>query len=145
MVSNDAKGCYDCIVHTVLQLALLQLGIPKPALQSMIATIQEMDHAVCTAYGISAATYGYDQSRLPPQGILQGNRVGPSGWFAIGSDLLHIMEAAGFGYREWTIICHWVLRIISIAFVDNNDLVHMNNSLGVSMDMLIDEAQAMIS
>ena len=54
VVSNDAKGCYDRIVHMVLQLALLWLGIPKPALQSMIATIQEMDHAVQTAFGVSA-------------------------------------------------------------------------------------------
>ena len=39
VVSNDAKGCYDRIAHTVLQLAVLRLGIPKPALQSMIAMI----------------------------------------------------------------------------------------------------------
>ena len=32
VVSNNAKGCYNCIVHTILQLALLGLGIPKPAL-----------------------------------------------------------------------------------------------------------------
>ena len=96
--SNDAKGCYDCIIHTVLQVALLRLGIPKPALQSIIKTIQEMDHFVRTAFGVSTDTYGFDPACLPVQGILQGNGTGPAGWFAIGSDLLHIMEAAGFGY-----------------------------------------------
>ena len=60
VVSNDAKGCYNRIVHTILQLALLRLGIPKPALQSMISTIQEMDHAVCTAFGVLLAMYGFD-------------------------------------------------------------------------------------
>ena len=111
----------------------------------MISTIQEMDHAVRMAFGVSSATYGYDPSCLPSQGILHGNSAGPSAWFAIGSNLLHLMEAAGFGYREWTLICRRVLRIISFAFVDDNDLVHVNNSSGVSTDTLIEEAQSMIS
>ena len=104
-----------------------------------------MDHAVRTAFGVSLATYGFDPTRLPPQGILQGNGAGPAGWFAMRSDLLHIMEADGFGYCEWTLICRHALCIISSAFVDDNDLVHSNNSPGVSTDSLIDKAQAMIS
>ena len=33
VMSNDAQGSYDQIAHTVLQLALLCLGIPKLALR----------------------------------------------------------------------------------------------------------------
>ena len=29
---NDAKGCYDCMAHVVVDLALRRLGIPKPPL-----------------------------------------------------------------------------------------------------------------
>jgi hypothetical protein len=49
IVFNDARGCYDRIAHTVLQLAMLRLGVPHPPLQSMVETIQEMDHHICTA------------------------------------------------------------------------------------------------
>jgi hypothetical protein len=37
IMSNDAKGSYDRITHMVVNLALRRLGIPSPALQSMIS------------------------------------------------------------------------------------------------------------
>jgi hypothetical protein len=46
IMSNDAKACYDRIAHMVVNLALRRLGIPTPALQSMLTTIQEMEHHV---------------------------------------------------------------------------------------------------
>ena len=42
IISNDTKGCYDCIAHIVAKLALRRLGALRTGLQSMIATIQKM-------------------------------------------------------------------------------------------------------
>jgi hypothetical protein len=33
LCSNDAKSCYDCIVHSVAMLAYQRLGIPSPPVQ----------------------------------------------------------------------------------------------------------------
>jgi hypothetical protein len=52
-MSNNAKECYDQIAHMVVNLALQRLGIPKPTLQSMLETIQEMKHHIRTAFGDS--------------------------------------------------------------------------------------------
>ena len=71
IMSNDAKGCYDRIAHIVVDLALGRLGVPKPALQSMLETIQEKEHHIRTAFGDSERHYGHDAGP-PPQGILQG-------------------------------------------------------------------------
>ena len=51
IMSNDAKGCCDRTAHVVVDLALRRLGIPKPPLRSMMATIQCMEHYICTAFG----------------------------------------------------------------------------------------------
>ena len=56
-MSNDAKGCYDRIAHIVVSIALQRLGIPKPSVQSMLTTIQEMEHFICTAFGDSDTGY----------------------------------------------------------------------------------------
>jgi len=48
--SNDAKGCYDCVVFLVVALCLCCLGAPKMAVQSMVSTIQGMQHHVCSTY-----------------------------------------------------------------------------------------------
>ena len=85
IMSNDAKGCSDRIAHVVVSLALRKLNVPKPAIDSMLETIQTMDHYIRTAFGVSEEKYGNDASRPPPQGILQGNGAGPAGWAAIAS------------------------------------------------------------
>jgi len=51
IISNDAKGCFDRIAHVVAILALRRLGIPRPAIMSMITTIQQMQHYIRTAFG----------------------------------------------------------------------------------------------
>jgi len=51
IISNDAKGCFDRIAHVVAILALCRLGIPRPAIMSMITTIQQMQHYIRTAFG----------------------------------------------------------------------------------------------
>ena len=64
IISNDAKGCFDRIVHVVAILALRRLGVPRPAIMSMIATIQEMQHYIRTAFGESDRSYGPNPTGL---------------------------------------------------------------------------------
>jgi hypothetical protein len=104
LMSNDAKGCYDRIAHVVCKLALQRLGVPKPAIDSMLETIQEMDHYIRTAFGDATTPYGRKQEDLHPAGILQGNGAGPASWFVISTILIDAMKKAGFGYKEWSLI-----------------------------------------
>ena len=144
IMSNDAKGCYDRIAHTVVNLALRRLGIPKPALQSMLDTIQQMEHYIRTAFGDSQASYGNDREQ-PPQGVLQGNGAGPAGWFSISTLLIQILQDHGVGYSEWTLIKKRAIMIICLAFVDDTDLVHATTDSSKSTETLIQEAQRALS
>ena len=140
IMSNDAKGCYDRIAHVVVDLALRRLGIPKPALQSMLETIQEMEHHIRTAFGDSDDSYGNDDGP-PPQGILQGNGAGPAGWFSISTVLIDILKQEGFGYKEWSLIRQRALCITCFAFVDDTDLIHSSADPTVSANQLLQESQ----
>jgi len=51
--SNDAKACYDHIVHAFASLALQHLGIPLGPIQVMFGTIQMLKHYRHTAFGHS--------------------------------------------------------------------------------------------
>ena len=140
IMSNDAKGCYDRIAHIVVDLALRRLGVPKPALQSMLETIQEMEHHIRTAFGDSDGHYGHDAGP-PPQGILQGNGAGPAGWFGISTLLIDILKQEGFGYKQWTLIRKRAVEITCFAFVDDTDIIHACENPSATTDDMLAEAQ----
>ena len=100
IISNDAKGCFDRIAHVVAILALRRLGIPRPAIMSMITTIQQMQHYIRTAFGESERSYGPNPSGLPPQGLIQGNGAAPAAWSAITAILVDCIMGG-------PPLCHW--------------------------------------
>jgi len=75
--SNNAKSCYDHIVLIVAALCLCRLGAPKPVVQSMVLTIQGMQHHVQSTYGDSMQSQGCTQWLQPIAGIGQGNSASP--------------------------------------------------------------------
>jgi hypothetical protein len=46
LCSNDAKSCYDRVVHSVASLCLQRIGCPKPVVITMFETIQNLRHHV---------------------------------------------------------------------------------------------------
>ena len=44
LCSNDAKACYDRVVHPILFMALRRLGVSKQYIYGMIDTYRNMEH-----------------------------------------------------------------------------------------------------
>ena len=40
LCSNDAKSCYDRVVHSIASLSMRRLGAPPSAVQSLMTTLQ---------------------------------------------------------------------------------------------------------
>jgi hypothetical protein len=59
MCSNDAKSCYDCIVHSVARLAVQRVGAPVEPIVCMFTTIQNLQHRIRTVYGDSLWRFRY--------------------------------------------------------------------------------------
>jgi hypothetical protein len=72
LCSNDAKSCYDRILHSIASLAYQRLRVPLPPVKCMLQSIQNMKHHIQTSYGDSAFTMSNDGSLIPFQGTLQG-------------------------------------------------------------------------
>jgi hypothetical protein len=53
LCSNDAKSCYDRIVHWVAALCMRRLRLQKEPTLEMFASIQRTWHYIATAYGES--------------------------------------------------------------------------------------------
>ena len=55
--SNDAKFCYDRIVHSVASLALQRTGMPLGPAISIFNTIQNTNHIIRTAFSNSWSSF----------------------------------------------------------------------------------------
>ena len=145
LISNDAKGCFDRIAHVVAILALRRLGVPRPAILSMIQVIQQMQHYIRTAFGESDRSYGPNTTGPPPQGLIQGNGTAPAGWTAITAILVDCMKAEGYGYEAWSPISQRAMTLVCFGFVDDTDLILSPNRPNMSTEDLLHDAQLELS
>jgi hypothetical protein len=80
MCSNDAKSCYDRIVHSVASLCMRRMGVEAPPIVCMFTTIQNLQHSIRTVYGDSELTFTGQPWTVPIQGVGQGNGGGRCTW-----------------------------------------------------------------
>ena len=97
MCSNDAKSCYDRVVHSIASLQTT-IGVPSPPVISMLKTIQTMKYHILTNYGDSTFYMDSDHALCPFQGILHGNGAAPTTWVVISTVLIQMLKEAG-NYR----------------------------------------------
>lgn len=70
LCSNDAKCCYDRIVHAVASLSMQRNGIDEPAIICTFTTLQQLAHTIRTIYGDSSRSYKGELWAVPLQGIM---------------------------------------------------------------------------
>ena len=75
----DADNCYDRICHPIASLVFQALGVPKPAIVSMLSMIQDMKFHLRTGFGDSKVHAGATGG-VKTQGLCQGNGAAPAGW-----------------------------------------------------------------
>ena len=116
LCSNNAKSCYNRIVHSFASIAMRRLGAHPPAVQSMLQTIQAAKHHIITAFGPSDTHFG--SGRHPPlQGLGQGNGGAPAGWTAVSTPLINLMRSSGFGINLLSALSTALLSFVCYAFV----------------------------
>ena len=126
LCSNDAKSCFDRVVHSIAMLAYRRLGIAVPPVKCMLETIQNMKHHIRTNYGDSVFTMTSSGTLIPYQGILQGNGASPATWVIISAPLLDMLRTAGNGGHFVSPISKEKSHTVGFAFVDDTDLLHLD-------------------
>ena len=104
--ANDAKSCYDQIVHSVASLCMQRCGVQEAPALSMFKCIQQLRHHIRTAYGTSTRWFGGDDQTVIPHGIGQGNGAGPAIWAVVSTPVLNMLRDEGFGVQFQSSITH---------------------------------------
>jgi hypothetical protein len=97
LCSNDAKSCFDRVVHAVTSIAVQQQNVPKYVCICIFTTLQNTRHIIRTVYGDSEAGYVDTLSLIRYHGIGQGNGSGPTIWEIVSSPVLNALQAQGYG------------------------------------------------
>jgi hypothetical protein len=100
--SNDAKSCYDWILHVIASICMRHVGVPKETCMMMFSTLSKAQHYICTTYGDS--TTPYTCIEIPFQGVKQGNGAGSDIWLLVSIPIINMLKTAGFGFRVRTVI-----------------------------------------
>ena len=142
--ANDAKACYDRILHFAAYVSLRKAGLTKQATISMLEPIRRLTHRIRTAYGDSHVTYGGDNWDRDPSGICQGNGAGPAIWALVSSPILKMLRDAGYGAKLHAAIGDTFIHLCGFAFVDDADTIQ-TGQLTDTMDAVVREAQAQLT
>jgi hypothetical protein len=122
LCSNDAKSCYDRIVHTVASLCMQRLGVSEATCFTIFNTLQTLQHHVRTAFGERPT--GYGAAHIPLHGVGQGNGAGPAIWLAITIPLINMLRKAGFGLKVQSPFSHDDSTMSCFVYVDDADSIH---------------------
>ncbi|CAJ1969840.1 unnamed protein product [Cylindrotheca closterium] len=140
-ISNDAKSCFDRIVHWVAKTALRRFGLPVTVTNLMFDILAKAKHRVRTGFGDSARTFG-PTGDVPFQGCGQGNGAGPCIWVAISTILIDAMEAEGFGYKSRTALTNKEFFALCFCFVDDTDVMESNDNVETTGEDLLPLVQS---
>jgi hypothetical protein len=119
---NDAKACYDRIVHNCASLCMQRVGTDPHPIISMFQTIQSLEHHVRTVFGESKKFFK-QAGTTPLQGVGQGNGAGPQIWALVSTPVLNMLRSQGLGATFVSALSRKSTTLVGFAFVDDTDLV----------------------
>jgi hypothetical protein len=146
LCSNDAKSCYNRIIHSIASLAYQHLGVPLPPVKCMLQSIQNMKHHIRTSFGDSRLTMSNNGILIPFQGALQGDGASPATWVIISTPLLNMLQEAGNSGYFIEPISKTLSHFVGYAFVDNTDLIQFDaRDQNMSTEEVMDKMQDAIN
>jgi len=143
--SNDAKACYDCIVHAFSSLALQHLSIPQGPIQVMFGIIQMLKHYIHMAFGDSKKFFLGTRNGCLIQGVGQGNGVGLQIWVAMSFPFFDLIWQTNAGIHLISNISKNEIQFAGLGFVDDANLLSVNNVHQVSMTHTFDNLQVLLN
>ena len=143
LCSNNAKSCYDRVVHSIASICMQRVGVPQEPIVCMFTTIQNLEHCIRTAYGDSVVTFSGQLWAVPMHGLGQGNGAGPQIWGVVSTPVIALLHDEGYGAFFKASISGTELSFVGYAFVDDTDLVTIP-AKQVTPQEVAQEMQAML-
>lgn len=93
LCSTDTKTCHDCILHAVATICMRRFGVAKETCHVMFGMLQQMENCIRTVCGDSTNSCGV--SKIPLQGVLQGDGAGPAMWLVVSVPIITCSKQKG--------------------------------------------------
>ena len=143
--ANDAKSCYDRIIHSVASLCMRRCGLQAAPVYSMFNCIQHLKHHIRTVYGTSSRWFGGDQLETIPHGVGQGNGAVPAIWAVVSTPILNMLRDAGFGVILQSSLTRSTTHFLAYDFVDDSDQCQTAEHCDVETSDLLANMQASLN
>eukprot|EP00804_Cyclotella_cryptica_P024800 CCRYP_001751-RA/>CCRYP_001751-RA protein AED:0.66 eAED:0.66 QI:0/-1/0/1/-1/0/1/0/248 len=127
LASVDAANCYDRVAHAVASLVFRAMGAKLPMTLSMLTAIQQMQFFLRTAFGDSKNAVG-SKIHLKTQGFMQGNGASLAGWTVVLIVILGAHKEKGHGASFLCPVSQTRKDLACILYVDDNDLLHLQEN-----------------
>jgi hypothetical protein len=106
------------------------VGVPTPAIESMLFTIQNMKFYLRTGYGDSQDYAGGETTdeidQVKPQRMCQGNGASPAAWAVTTIPMINLHRKKGHGAHFIAPLSNKECQLIGGLFVDDTDLIHFD-------------------
>jgi hypothetical protein len=117
----DTSNCYDRIAHTMASLVFQALRVLITAVESMLATIENMKFVLLTGFGDSMS-FGGGGVSIKTQGMCQRNGALPVAWTVISICILKAHGRKGHSAKFVCPITKLEKHLSVILYVDDTDL-----------------------
>jgi hypothetical protein len=105
-------------------------GVPTPAIESILTTIQNMKFFLCTGYSdLDSYAGGYNDESEDPirtQGMCQGNGAFPAVWTVTSIPMIAAHKRKGHGAHFIAKISENTGHLVGRLFADDTDLIHLD-------------------
>jgi hypothetical protein len=136
----DFLDCYDRIAHNVTGVSLRAWGVPQPAINILLETMETMRFFLRTGFGESTQSYGgTHEERLA--GFGQGNAASGPGFTALSSLIVNAYLRDGYGAQIYLSFYKQLLILAAIMYVDDTNLIHWSSTPNCNPKQLIAAAQ----
>ncbi len=140
IAGNDFEDCYDHAAHPIAPLLLHSFGVPQPAINVLLETMETMRLFLRTGFGESKTSYG-GSHKEHLAGYGQGNAAAGRGFTAMSSLIVNAYLRNGFGARIYSSYYKQLLLLAAVIYINDTDLVHWLNLPSCTPGKLIAAAQ----
>jgi hypothetical protein len=140
IVGNNFGNCYNRATHPIVALLLWSFGVPQPAINVLLETMETMRFFLQTGFGESKTLYGGSHKECLA-GYGQGNAAAGPGFIAMSLLIVNAYLRDGIGARIYSSYYKCLLILAAVMYVNNTDLVHWSSLSSCTPVKLIATAQ----
>jgi hypothetical protein len=119
----DFADCYDRIAHSIAGISLRAWGVPQPAINIQLETMEPMRFFLRTGFRESKQSYcGMHEQQLAGYG--QGNAASGPGFTVLSSLIVKAYLRDGHGAQIYLSYYKQLLLLAAVMYINDTDVIH---------------------